>query len=186
MHQLEPHFRWRLDYTAEEDSRSPFFGREYSEFEFSQKVYNYYIHPQWDEFGSETLYCKILYANYADNYAIIELIGEWNDCINNDIMFLKDNVIDPLQEQGIFKFILIGENVLNYHGSDDAYYEEWYNDVADEGGWIAFVSMLDHVLDEMEEHDLQNYVNFGIEFNIAWRPLKPKLMYEAIRYLIED
>ena len=47
MHQLEPHFRWRLEYKAEEDKRSPFYGREYSEFEFSQKVYNYFIHPMY-------------------------------------------------------------------------------------------------------------------------------------------
>jgi hypothetical protein len=185
MHQLEPHFRWRLEYTAETDQKSPFYGREYSEFEFSQKVYNYYIHPQWDEIGSETLYAKILYANYADEYAIIELIGEWNDCINNDIMILKDNLIDPLQNEGICKFILIGENVLNFHGSDDSYYEEWYNDVADEGGWICLVGMLDHVLDEMEEHDIQHYVNLGHEFNIIWRPQKPQFVYEKIRGMIE-
>ncbi|MEJ7675142.1 MAG: hypothetical protein WKF59_21170 [Chitinophagaceae bacterium] len=42
-----------------------FYGREYSEFDFSQTVYNYYIHPQWDEFGSSTLYIKVLMADYA-------------------------------------------------------------------------------------------------------------------------
>jgi len=73
-------------YTAEEDEKSPFFGRTYSEFEYSQSVYNYYIHPQWDEFGSKTLYLKVLYADYAENFAIIELIGEWNDAVENDIM----------------------------------------------------------------------------------------------------
>jgi hypothetical protein len=57
---------------AEEDPRSIFFGRTYSEFEFSQAVYNYYIHPQWDEFGSKTLYLKILFADYDAKFAIIE------------------------------------------------------------------------------------------------------------------
>ena len=185
MHQLEPHFRWRLEYKAEEDKRSPFYGREYSEFEFSQKVYNYFIHPQWDEFGSETLYAKILYTNYADEYAILELTGEWNDCLHNDVMLLKDNVINPLLSEGICKFILIGENVLNFHGSDDCYYEEWYNDAADEGGWICLVGMLDHVIDEMEDHGIQHYVNFGPDFNIIWRPQKPQFVFEAIRYKIE-
>ncbi|HNL37891.1 MAG TPA: hypothetical protein PKH43_02120, partial [Saprospiraceae bacterium] len=92
MHNIEPFFRWRDFYTAEEDERSPFFGRTYSEFEFSHRLYNYYLHPQWDEFGSSTLYGKILYADYDEQYALIELIGEWNDTLHDDIMYLKRNV----------------------------------------------------------------------------------------------
>jgi hypothetical protein len=41
MHEIEPYFNWRHLYTAEEDENSPFFGREYSEFEYSNTVYNY-------------------------------------------------------------------------------------------------------------------------------------------------
>ena len=41
-------------------------------------------------------------------------------------MFLKRNIIDELVGEGIDKFIMIGENVLNYHASDDSYYEEWF------------------------------------------------------------
>ncbi|MEZ4990567.1 MAG: hypothetical protein R2824_09145 [Saprospiraceae bacterium] len=107
MHDIEPHYHWRDDYTAEEDSRSPFFGRQYDEFRFSQKVYNYYIHPQWDAFGSSTLYLKILFVDYTEQYAILELIGEWNDCLHNDIMFLKREIIDALIQEGIYKFILV-------------------------------------------------------------------------------
>lgn len=89
MHDIEPWWGWRDEYVAEKDSRSPFYGRTYDEFTFTNKVYNYFIHPQWDFFGSETLYGKILYVDYTRHYALIELIGEWNDCITNDIMFLK-------------------------------------------------------------------------------------------------
>ena len=64
MHEIEPYFNWRHLYTAEEDPQSPFYKRTYSEFEFSQTVYNYYIHPQWDDFGSRTLYLKILFTDY--------------------------------------------------------------------------------------------------------------------------
>src|SRR5678810_1387575 len=81
MHDIEPYYNWRHIYVSEEDQRSPFYGREYSEFVFSQTVYNYYIHPQWDEFGSSTLYIKVLMADYTSGYAIIEMIGEWNDCL---------------------------------------------------------------------------------------------------------
>jgi hypothetical protein len=96
---------------AEEDTRSPFFGREYSEFQFTQTVYNYYIHPQWD------------------------------DAIENDVMTLKREIIDRLIAHGIRKFILIGENVLNFHSSDDCYYEEWYEDVSEEGGWVTILGL---------------------------------------------
>ena len=60
MHAIEPYFNWRDFYISSEDSRSPFFGREYSEFHFVDQVYNYVIHPQWDNFGSSTLFLKIL------------------------------------------------------------------------------------------------------------------------------
>ena len=63
MHTLEPYYNWRHRYTAEEDERSPFFGREHSEFEFTHAVYDHALHPQWDDFGSETLYMKVLFAD---------------------------------------------------------------------------------------------------------------------------
>lgn len=101
MQNIEPYDNWRYLYTSEDDERSPFYGREYSEFVFSQTVYNYYIHPQWDEFGSSTLYIKVLMADYSTGYAIIEMLGEWNDAIENDIMTLKRDVIDLLLREGI-------------------------------------------------------------------------------------
>ena len=135
MHEIEPFFNWRHIYIAEEDPQSPFFGRTYSEFEFSQTVYNYYIHPQWDDFGSRTLYIKIIYVDYELNFAIIEMIGEWNDAIENDIMEIKREIIDLLLKQKLTKFILITENVLNFHSSDKEYYQEWFEDVTEENGW---------------------------------------------------
>src|SRR6478735_5703657 len=118
MHEIEPFYNWRHIYVSEEDDRSPFYGRVYSEFEYSQTIYNYYIHPQWDEFGSRTLYMKVIMADYEEGYAVMELLGEWNDAIENDIMQMKREVIDKFQGNGIFKFILIGENVLNFHSGD--------------------------------------------------------------------
>jgi len=76
--------------------------------------------------------------------------------------------------------------VLNFHASDDCYYEEWYDDISDEDGWISVLGLRDHVIEEMEEYGIHNYINFGPRFNIAWRPLKPELVYETIRYAIED
>ncbi|MCE2849196.1 MAG: hypothetical protein LW815_08535, partial [Chitinophagaceae bacterium] len=141
MHEIEPFYNWRHVYIADEDQRSPFFGREYSEFHYSQTIYNYYIHPQWDDIGSSTLYIKILFVDYEVGFTIIEMIGEWNDAIENDIMTLKRDIIDQMIAHGIHKFILIAENVLNFHSSDDCYYEEWVDDVIEEGGWVSIIGL---------------------------------------------
>lgn len=186
MHDIEPHFQWRDEYIASEDPRSPFYGREYDEFRFTQKVYNYFIHPQWDEFGSNTLYLKVLFVDYDEGFTIIELIGEWNDILYNDIMFLKRELIDPLLEEGVSKFILIAENVLNFHGDDDSYYEEWYDDVRDEGGWIAFLNLLGHVEEEMRATGVDHYASFGKHYNnVNWRPHKPQQVFEAVDSLVQ-
>jgi hypothetical protein len=52
MHMIEPYYNWGGFYIASEDIQSPFYGREYSEFEFTDTIYNYCIHPQWDNIGS--------------------------------------------------------------------------------------------------------------------------------------
>ncbi|MEM6966671.1 MAG: hypothetical protein AAF573_18045 [Bacteroidota bacterium] len=187
MHTIEPHFHWRDRYNAADDQLSPFYGREYSEFQFTQKVYNYFIHPQWDHFGSPTLYMKILYVDYDEGYAIMEFIGEWNDGVTNDIMYLKRDVVDELAVQGISKYILICENVLNFHGSDDCYYEEWLDDVQDSNGWICLVNLLEHVQTEMEETQLQYFVNLGGNFNdVIWRPHTPKVFFKLIEQIIHS
>jgi hypothetical protein len=186
MHDIEPHFQWRDRYRAEHDSDSPFFGRQYSEFGYSNRVYNYLLHPQWDEFGSETLYLKILFVDYDDRYAIIELIGEWNDALHNDSMHLKREVIDALIAEGIREFILIMEGVLNFHSDADDYYEEWYQEVVDGGGWIALLNVHEHVGDELRDAGLDRYLHFGdLLSGITWRPQKPQRVHEAIEGLLQ-
>ena len=182
MHDIEPHYNWRHIYTAENDVISPFYGREYSEFDFSDRVYNRLIHPQWDNIGSPTLFIKLLYCNYDEEFAIIELIGEWNDCLYNDVMIFKREVVDVLVAEGIRKFMLIGENVLNFHYSDTCYYEEWIDDI--DGGWVAAVNFQNHVLQEMSQVGVDEYLLWGGELNdLPWRTYKPqdlKLKIEMI------
>jgi hypothetical protein len=187
MHDIEPHYKWRDNYIASDDDKTPFFGKIYDEFSFSQKIYNYFIHPQWDDFGSPTLYTKILFADYDDGFVICEMIGEWNDCINNDIMFFKREVVDVLVEHGINKFIIICENVLNFHAGEDDYYEEWVSDIVEDGGWISFINTLQHVEEEMASSNLNYYVNFGEYMSsINWRPLKPKQILILIEKIIQS
>lgn len=183
MHHLEPYYNWRHLYCPEADNRSPFFGKEYSEFQFSDHIYNYYIHPQWDFFGSNTLYMKVIMADYDRGYAIIELIGEWNDAIGNDIMFLKRDIVDCLIEHGIYRFILIGENVLNFHYSDNSYYEEWYEDVLEEGGWVIGINFREHITEEMHRAQIHHFMHIGQRFSdINWRTYKP----QHLAMLVED
>ena len=178
MHNIEPYYNWRHIYTSEEDKLSPFFGQVYSEFEYSQTVYNYYIHPQWDAFGSKTLYLKVLIADYEEKYAVIELLGEWNDAIENDIMTLKREVIDVFELNGITKFIFIAENVLNFHSGDKDYYEEWYEEVCDNNGWIVCLNM-----PEQTQHDFRKAkLNRMIELIdlVDWRVYKPFHLFKKI------
>ena len=181
LHDIEPYYRWRDYYVASDDKNSPFYGRVYSELHYTEKIYNYYIHPQWVFFGSPTLYMKLLFVEYEEGYAILEFIGEWNDCITNDIMYLKRDVADVLIENGITKFILLCDNVLNFHGSDDCYYEEWWDDIKEAGGWVCLVNTFDHVSDEMKRTRLQYYVNFGRVFNdVEWHRKLPEMLFQEI------
>lgn len=186
MHTIEPFYNWRDFYIASEDSESPFYGRVYNEFGFDHQIYNYLIHPQWDTIESSTLYIKILFVDYFEGAAIIELIGEWNDIIDNDIMLLKRNVIDKMLSQSITRFVLIGENILNFHGDIDDYYEEWYETIADEGGWISTLHFRPHVVDEMQKSKLKYYFNFNEAFNIVdWRTMRPHHLIKTIDQLVE-
>ncbi|HQX43979.1 MAG TPA: hypothetical protein PK209_05475, partial [Saprospiraceae bacterium] len=99
----------------------------------------------------------------------------------NDIMFLKRDIIDVMIKHKIKYFILLCENVLNFHGSDDCYYEEWKEDISDEGGWICFINVLDHVKDEMKRTLIQYHTNFGKKFNdLNWRKMTPAILFEYL------
>lgn len=183
MHSIEPHYNWRHVYRAEDDPRSPFYQKEYNEMAFTHTVYNHYIHPQWDSIDSATLYLKLLYTNYDIGFCIIELMGEWNDTLYNDGMFLKRNFIDYLIEEGIDKFILIGENILNFHSSDIDYYEEWFDDIED--GWISCINFRDHIADEIKMAHMDYYMAIGGDFDdIPWRSLGPLKVFERVQAMI--
>ena len=85
--------------------------------------------------------------------------------------------------RGINKFILIGENVLNFHYSDDCYYEELFDDVED--GWIAMVNFHDHVIAEFEKARIDHYFVMGGDLeDIEWRTYTPTLLYERVSELV--
>jgi hypothetical protein len=99
-------------------------------------------------------------------------------------MNLKRNIIEHLIGEGINKFILIGENIMNFHGSDDCYYEEWFEDVED--GWIAAVSFPDFIQEEFKKYNVDNYISMGGTLQVdKWRTLHPNTFYDLISKLIQ-
>ncbi|MFT5886917.1 MAG: hypothetical protein ACI9IP_003389 [Arcticibacterium sp.] len=182
MHKIEPYYNWQKYYQAEKDLRSPFFGKTYSIF-YEHDVYGYYIDPNWDHIGSETLYSKLLFVNYSKRFAVIELFGEWNDSLHNDIMYLKRTVIDRLLKNDIDKFILITENVFQFHGGDTDYYEEWFEEVED--GWVSLLNAPQFILTEMQKYNLDYYLNFGgtLQFD-QWRTMTPDQLFQLVSSLM--
>ena len=99
------------------------------------------------------------------------MIGEWNDAVENDIMQLKRSVIDLMVAKGIYKYILIAENVLNFHSSDTDYYEEWYEDIKDQGGWIAAINMPEQTQYDFIKSHIDRYIKLIDSPN--WRTFNP-------------
>lgn len=183
MHSVEPHFLWRQLYLASEDQRSPFYGYENSEVYFTDKIYDHLIHPQWDNFGAETLFIKQLYTNYESAYTILEFFGEWNDVLHNDIMTLKRDVLEPIMQEGIHKFILIGDNLLNFHAGEVDYYDEWLEELND--GYVALINFRPHLLDEIRQFGLDEYLLFGGELDhMEWYSWSPKKLFRTVDDLI--
>ena len=92
---------------------------------------------------------------------------------------------DVFMLKGIHKFILITDNVLNSFSDDDSYYEEWYEDVSDHDGWLVFLQMRPHVLEEFKRIRLSYFAHYGEDFdNIPWRKLAPVHLLEAVERCI--
>lgn len=191
MHKIMPYDRWNQYYNSSNDEKSPFAGKEYNYELYSDNIYGYYIDPAWDYIGSETLYIKIIYTDYDAGFVVIEMLGEWNDALHNDIMQFKRNILEHLMLNGINKFVLIGESVMNFHGSDDCYYEEWFEEVEEAcidggSGWVAGVNFHEHVQEEMKLFNIDNYVNMSGSLQIEkWRTLKPTVFFELVSSLIQ-
>jgi len=94
-------------------------------------------------------------------------------------MYLKRDVIEVLMENGVDKFILIGENVMNFHYSDDSYYEEWVDEL--EEGWIVAIGFLQHVCREFRHCGLDRYLQMDSYLDsLPWRILPPMVLFRLV------
>jgi hypothetical protein len=149
-------------------------------------MYDFVIHPDWDDIGCETLFLKVLFVDYADGCAVIELLGEWNDALHNDVMEFKRRVADPLLAEGIVRFVLVGDNLLNFHAEDPDYYAEWAEEVEQDGGWIVGLNFRDHVADEVARARLGRYIWSGPRFRAtSWRAQDPLTLCQAVEVMVQ-
>ena len=87
-------------------------------------------------------------------------------------------MIDQLFSEGITKFILITENVLNFHSGDRDYYEEWFDEVTDENGWIVALNMPEATQYDFRRKKLNYYIELMEMPN--WRVFKPEHLFAVI------
>jgi hypothetical protein len=93
-------------------------------------------------------------------------------------MTLKREVIDKLFNNNIYKFILITENVLNFHSGDKDYYEEWNENVNDESGWIVALNMPEATQYDFKKRKLHQIIEL-MELE-DWRTYKPHHLFRKI------
>jgi hypothetical protein len=68
--------------------------------------------------------------------------------------------------------------VLNFHSSDDSYYEEWHEQLEDDNGWVAIVNLPEQSKYDFKKARLTNYINL-MELD-QWRTLKPEYIFNII------
>jgi hypothetical protein len=119
-----------------------------------------------------------LLADYEEKYAVIEMIGEWNDAVENDIMELKREVLEKFMDEGVNKIILIAENVLNFHSSGSEYYEELAEEMNEANGWIVCLNMPEPTQYDFKKAHLDRYIEL-LELD-NWRTYKPFHLFKKI------
>jgi hypothetical protein len=93
-------------------------------------------------------------------------------------MELKREVLEKLMDEGIYKFVLITENVLNYHSDVKDYYEELYENVTDESGWVVCLNMPEQTQYDFKKAHLNRYIELMELEN--WRTYKPFHLFKKI------
>ncbi|MCB9233679.1 MAG: hypothetical protein H6581_18625 [Bacteroidia bacterium] len=152
-------------------------------FDYDRSIYNYLAHPQWDEINSENLLVKILFADYERQYAVLELLGDWNDLYQNDFKLLAENCLTYLVDEGINQIILIVENVFNTYLGEDDYYEAMQDELGD--GWICLLRPREQMKMEIEQYGIDRYLFWSPALDeIRWRKLKPLQLFEIVHAVI--
>lgn len=176
---IEPFSGWLHIYDPAQDRRSPFYGVEHNQFFFDRYIYTYQAHPLWEYIESESLLVKLLYVNYRRGFAVIELLGEWNDLFQNDFKLLCEHCLYPLMKKGVNRFALITENVFQLYLQSDEYYRDLQDRLED--GWVALVNARPNVVDELRRLDLLDCFHLLTDSReVRWRKQKPWELYYQV------
>ena len=176
---IEPYYGWLELYNHEMDNKSPFHEVQHNLFYYDRSINHIPAHPLWDHIGSESLLVKILYADYSEKFAVIELFGEWNDLFDNDYKLLAENCLTYLIDHGINKFILICENVFHSYLETDDYYQALQEEL--ENGWVCALRLRDEVKEEMVQYGISSYLYWSpVLDDMNWRTLKPIQLFKII------
>ncbi len=189
LHDIEPFFGWLSKYDHTSDEKSPFHEVDHNLFYFDRSVNNIPAHPLWDHIGSESLLVKILFVDYGEGFAVIELFGEWNDLFENDYKLLGENCLTYLIDAGVRQFILICENVFHIYLESDDYYQAVQEEL--EEGWICLIRPRQEMLEEMEHYQISSYFYWSpLLDELPWRKLNPHQLYQIVRsrmgYLLDS
>ena len=178
---IEPYYGWLGYYDPELDTRNPFGLRDAeAPDDAARYLYTFEANPRWESIGSESLLAKVLYANYDEHFAVIELMGEWNDLFENDWRLLTENCLDWMLEQGITQFILLCENVFHIYLDSDDYYEAFAERNADV--WVCLLRAREEVLAELERYRLSGYFYWNSQFDdLRWRKMKPWELFAQVK-----
>ena len=72
---------------------------------------------------------------------------------------------------------------MNFHSSEDDYYQEWVDEVED--GWIVALNFRNHVADEFAAARIDYYLALGGQFNtLEWRSFSPQKLFAHIESLV--
>ncbi|MEO0473511.1 MAG: hypothetical protein AAF206_28115 [Bacteroidota bacterium] len=176
---IEPFYGWLNLYSHEQDERSPFHQVEHNMFYYDRSINHIPAHPLWDDFGSESLLTKILFVDYDQGYAILELFGEWNDLYDNDFRLFAENCLTYLVDHGVQQFVFICENVFHIYPDTDDYYQAMQDELED--GWMAVLRIRPNVREEMDQYGIAEYFYWSpVLDQISWRKLKPPQLYQLV------
>jgi len=178
---VEPYHGWLMYYENASDERSPFHDVEHSLFHYDRQIYTFAAHPLWDTIQSESLLTKILYADYERGTAVVELLGEWNDLFENDFRMLRQQLSDPLYQEGIQKFIFICENVFNAYVEGNDYYQELAEFLEEEEGYLVLLRCRDNVKEDLKAYGIDEFFFWSPQLDsLNWRKLKPWFLLDAV------
>ena len=72
------------------------------------------------------------------------------------------------------------------HDKDDDYYQEWIEDISEEGGWVALLNLPKHVYADFKDARIHHLFFMGTDYNtFNWRVYKPTAIFQLLEERIQ-